>query len=71
MITLTFNNEKNCWRFLIYLQNLIHEGLKTIRWYFYYEPSPEKWPTKAKEATSPLEVRLTLLDNNPVFQCFN
>ena len=30
--------------------------------------SLEGWPTKAKEATSPHEVRLTLLDTNPVFQ---
>ena len=33
-------------------------------------PSLEKWPTKAKEATSPHEVRLTPLDTNPLFQCF-
>ena len=31
-------------------------------------PSPEGWPTKAKEAPSPHEVRLTLLNTNPVFQ---
>ena len=31
-------------------------------------PSLEGWPTKAKEAP-PHEVRLALLDNNPVFQC--
>ena len=31
-------------------------------------PSLEGWPTKAKEAPSPHEVRLTLLDNNPVLQ---
>ena len=31
-------------------------------------PSLEGWPTKAREA--PLcEVRLTLLETNPVFQC--
>ena len=30
-------------------------------------PSPEGWPTKAKEAPSPHEVLLTLLDTNPVF----
>ena len=31
---------------------------------------PEGWPTKAKEALSPNEVRLTLLYfTNPVFQC--
>ena len=29
----------------------------------------EVWPTKAKEASSPHEVRLTWLDTNPVFQC--
>ena len=29
----------------------------------------EGWPTKAKEAPSPQEVRLTPLDTNPVFQC--
>ena len=32
-------------------------------------PSLEKWPTKAKEAPSPHEVRLAPLDTNPVFQC--
>ena len=32
-------------------------------------PSLEGWPTKAKEATSPYEVQLTLLDTNPLFQC--
>ena len=32
-------------------------------------PSLEGKPTKAKEAPSPHEVRLTPLDNNPVFQC--
>ena len=32
-------------------------------------PSLEGWPTKAKEALSPHEVRLTPLDTNPVFQC--
>ena len=30
--------------------------------------SLEGWPTEAKKATSPHEVKLTLLDNNPVFQ---
>ena len=32
-------------------------------------PSLEGWPTKAKEAPSPHEVRLIPLDSNPVFQC--
>ena len=32
-------------------------------------PSLEGWPTKAKEAPSPHEVKLTLLDTNPVFLC--
>ena len=32
-------------------------------------PSLEGWPTKAKEAPSPHEVRLALLDTNPIFQC--
>ena len=32
-------------------------------------PSLEGWPTKAKEAPSPHEVRLSLVDTNPVFQC--
>ena len=32
-------------------------------------PSVEGWPTKAKEAPSPHEVRLTSLDTNPVSQC--
>ena len=31
-------------------------------------PSLEGWPTKAKE-TPPHEVKLALLDTNPVFQC--
>ena len=31
-------------------------------------PSLEGWPTKAKEAHSPHEVRLAPLDTNPVFQ---
>ena len=31
-------------------------------------PSLEGWRTKAKEAPSPHEVRLALLDTNPVFQ---
>ena len=32
--------------------------------------SIEGWPTKAKEAPSPHEVRLATLDTNLVFQCF-
>ena len=32
-------------------------------------PSLKGWPTKAKEALSTHEVRLTLLDTNLVFQC--
>ena len=31
-------------------------------------PSLEGWPTKAKEAPSPHQVRLAPLDTNPVFQ---
>ena len=31
-------------------------------------PSLEGWPTKAKKAPSPLELRLAPLDTNPVFQ---
>ena len=31
-------------------------------------PSLEGWPIKAKEAHSPLEVRLAPLDTNPVFK---
>ena len=31
-------------------------------------PLLEGWPTKAKEAPSPHEVRLAPLDTNPVFQ---
>ena len=31
-------------------------------------PSLEGWPTKAKEAPSPHEVRLAPLDTNPLFQ---
>ena len=36
---------------------------------FIVTPSREGSPTKAKEATSPHEVRLAPLDTNPVFQC--
>ena len=32
-------------------------------------PTLEGLPTKAKETPSPHEVRLALLDTNPVFQC--
>ena len=32
-------------------------------------PSLEGWPTKAKEASSPHEVRLAPLDANPEFLC--
>ena len=32
-------------------------------------PSLEGWPTKAKEAPSPHQVRLTPLDNDPVLLC--
>ena len=32
-------------------------------------PSLEGWPTKAKEPPSPHEVKLALLNSNPVFQC--
>ena len=35
---------------------------------FIVTASPERWPTKAKEAPSPHEVRLTPLDTNSVFQ---
>ena len=35
---------------------------------FILTPSLEGWPTKAKEAPSPHEVRLAPLDTNPVFQ---
>ena len=35
--------------------------------FFIVTPSLEGWPTKAKEALSPHEVRLTPLDTNPVF----
>ena len=31
-------------------------------------PSLEGWPTKAREAPSPYEVRLTVLDTNAVFK---
>ena len=31
--------------------------------------SLEGWPTQSKEGPSPHEVRLTPLDNNPVFHC--
>ena len=41
---------------------------KTPTYIFIVTPSLEGWPTKAKEAPSPHEVRMALLDNNPVFQ---
>ena len=34
---------------------------------FIVTPLLEGWPTKAKEASSPDEVRLALLDTNPIF----
>ena len=37
--------------------------------FFIVITSLEGWPTKAKEAPFPHEVRLTPLDTNPVFQC--
>ena len=36
---------------------------------FIVKPPLEGWPTKAKEAPPSHEVRMTPLDNNPVFQC--
>ena len=36
---------------------------------FIVTPSLEGWPTKATEASSPHEIRLSLLDTNPVFHC--
>ena len=44
-------------------------GTSTSQSIFIMTPSLEGWPTKAKEAPSPNEVRLTPLDTNPVFQC--
>ena len=35
---------------------------------FIVKTSLEGWPIKAKETPSPHEVRLTLVDTNPVFQ---
>ena len=32
-------------------------------------PSPEGWPTEAKEAPSHHEVGMAPLDTNPIFQC--
>ena len=50
-------------------------GWKAGRWkrftsegIFIVIPSLEEWPTKAKEASSPHEVRRAPLDTNPVFQ---
>ena len=34
--------------------------------YFFVTPSRERWPPKAKIAPSPHEVRVTLLNNNPI-----
>ena len=39
----------------------------TLEGIFIVTPSLEGWPTKAKEAPSLHEVRLTPLDINPVF----
>ena len=36
---------------------------------FIMTPSLDGWPTKGKEAPSPHEVKLSLLDTNSVFQC--
>ena len=38
---------------------------------FTVTPSLERWPTKAKDKDAPSfhEVRLTLLNTSPVFQC--
>ena len=36
---------------------------------FIVTPSLEGWPTKAKEAPSPHEVRVTSLNTNPVLEC--
>ena len=36
---------------------------------FIVTPLLEGWPTKANVAPSSHDVRLTLLDTNPVFQC--
>ena len=36
---------------------------------FIVKPSLEGWPTKVEAVSSPHDVRLTLLDTNPVFQC--
>ena len=36
---------------------------------FIVTPSLEGWPTKATEASCPHEIRLSLLDTNPVFNC--
>ena len=36
---------------------------------FIVTPSLERWPTKAREATSLHELRLTPLDTHPVFPC--
>ena len=36
---------------------------------FIVTPSLEGWPTKAREAPSPLDVRLTPLYTNTAYQC--
>ena len=41
--------------------------ISTSKGIFIETPSLEGWPTKAKEAPSTHEVRLTPLDTNPVF----
>ena len=41
----------------------------TTKYIFIVTPPLEGWPSKVKEPPSPHEVRLTLLDTTPVFQC--
>ena len=41
----------------------------THKVFFIMKTSLEWWPTKAKEAPSPLEVRVTPQYTKPVFQC--
>ena len=52
-------NRKRCDAKLVDVKHLPHKVTRTL----------EELPTKAKEASSPQEVRLALLDTNTAFQC--
>ena len=47
-----------------------YDEISPIKGIFFMKQSLKGWLTKAKEAPSPHEVRLTPLETNPVFQFF-